>query len=403
MTAGPPPVARRRRELPRAEGQRELPGAAGGAHRHRVEDRLRAAVLQRPGPAAEHGDPVVPVEHPRARSFHFTPREFFDIEDDARGPGAGRRSKGRRRCTNRSRANKRKTFLLLVLGRAVHGPDRLRDRLPLLLRARPGSIIAVILAIVLSLGSYFYGDRVVLASTRAQEGDAGAGAAAAQHRRGHRDRGRACPSPRSTSCPRWRRTRSPPAATRALLDRRHAGSARHDEPGRARGRDRPRDVARPGPRHPDRHGRRDGRRRRGPDVGDLHAVVVLGRRPRPARLERRRTARGRARADPVRGRHRAADHRAARGPADQAVGQPQPRVPRRRGGRRAHPLPAGPDLGAGEDRGRAARDARAPTTRPRTCGSTSPRGSRASETSTMEKLFSTHPPIQERIKRLQEM
>ena len=33
---------------------------------HRVEDRLRPAVLQRPGDEAEHGDPVVPLE-PRGR------------------------------------------------------------------------------------------------------------------------------------------------------------------------------------------------------------------------------------------------------------------------------------------------------------------------------------------------
>ena len=41
------PAVRPRRGLPRPQGQPELPGPAGGAHRHRRPGRLRAAVLQR--------------------------------------------------------------------------------------------------------------------------------------------------------------------------------------------------------------------------------------------------------------------------------------------------------------------------------------------------------------------
>jgi heat shock protein HtpX len=64
--------------------------------------------------------------------------------------------------------NKRKTFLLLFLAVAftaligwVIGY--------LFFSGSAGVVVAVILAIVLSLGSYFYGDRAVLASTRARK------------------------------------------------------------------------------------------------------------------------------------------------------------------------------------------------------------------------------------------
>jgi len=42
ITARPPAALRRGRELPRPEGQSELPRAPGGAHGHGVEDRVRA-------------------------------------------------------------------------------------------------------------------------------------------------------------------------------------------------------------------------------------------------------------------------------------------------------------------------------------------------------------------------
>ena len=56
-----------RRGLPAARGRSAVPRAAGRAGRHRVEDRLRPAVLQRPGAAAEHRDRHVPIEPRRAR------------------------------------------------------------------------------------------------------------------------------------------------------------------------------------------------------------------------------------------------------------------------------------------------------------------------------------------------
>ena len=48
------------RGLPRPQGQPELPGPAGGAHRHRGPRRLRAAVLQRQRAEVQHQDPDVP-------------------------------------------------------------------------------------------------------------------------------------------------------------------------------------------------------------------------------------------------------------------------------------------------------------------------------------------------------
>jgi len=64
--------------------------------------------------------------------------------------------------------NKRKTFLLLFL--AVAFTALIGYVIGYLWFNGPyGVVIAVILAIVLSLGSYFYGDRAVLASTRARK------------------------------------------------------------------------------------------------------------------------------------------------------------------------------------------------------------------------------------------
>jgi heat shock protein HtpX len=65
-------------------------------------------------------------------------------------------------------ANKRKTVLLFVL--AVLFLGGVGYTLGLLTESGPvGLVIALIVAVVMSVGSYLYGDRIVLASTRAKE------------------------------------------------------------------------------------------------------------------------------------------------------------------------------------------------------------------------------------------
>lgn len=65
-------------------------------------------------------------------------------------------------------ANKRKTALLFVLAILLLGG--VGYVLGLMTRSGPaGLVIAVIVAVVMSVGSYLYGDRIVLASTRAKE------------------------------------------------------------------------------------------------------------------------------------------------------------------------------------------------------------------------------------------
>jgi heat shock protein HtpX len=65
-------------------------------------------------------------------------------------------------------ANKRKTVLLFVLALLLLGG--VGYALGLLTDSGPvGLVIALVVAIALSVGSYFYGDRIVLASTRAKE------------------------------------------------------------------------------------------------------------------------------------------------------------------------------------------------------------------------------------------
>ena len=85
--------------------------------------------------------------------------------------------------------------------------------------------------------------------------------------------------------------------------------------------------------------------------------------------------------------------------------EPAARVPRRRVGRAAHALSAGVDLRARE----AARttttvDPLARRRRPRTSGSRSPStGTRSSDSSKLNHLFDTHPPLDDRIHALQAM
>jgi heat shock protein HtpX len=65
-------------------------------------------------------------------------------------------------------ANKRKTVLLVVLAILLLGA--VGYALGLLTQSGPaGLVIAVVVAVVMSVGSFLYGDRIVLASTRAKE------------------------------------------------------------------------------------------------------------------------------------------------------------------------------------------------------------------------------------------
>ena len=113
-----------------------------------------------------------------------------------------------------------------------------------------GLVIALAIALVLSFTSYRFGDRIVLASTRAKA------VTAEEEPRLHniveglaiaagRAEARGVRRPRAGA----ERVRDRPRP-RAFVGRRDPGPARDDEPRRARGRDRSRDGARRRPRHP---------------------------------------------------------------------------------------------------------------------------------------------------------
>ena len=324
---------RGRRELPRPQGEPELPGAAGGADRHRVEDRLRAAVLQRPGGTPEHDDPDVPLEPHRRASATSSPGR----SSTSRTRSADRcRSTSNPPCTSRSRRTSARpsccwssSFLLWrPIGYAIGlisgtGLGRRGDRR----RAR---------ARALQIGAYFTGDRLVLASARARE------VTPEEEPRLHNIvEGLAI----AAGVPKPARVRRPRAGAErvrdrprpgALVRRGHPGAAGDDEPRRARGGDRPRDVPRGRPRHPVRDDRRDRDRGHRLDLGVLPAELVVGRDRRAPERPRQRE-RGRRRADPVRRRVRAADPRAAVRTADPAGRVAEPRVPGRRAGRACSP------------------------------------------------------------------
>src|SRR4029078_2473994 len=85
--------------------------APGGAHRDGVEGRVRAAVLQRPGDAVEHADPVVPLLD-RRRSLRGRIASLLrDRRRDARARAGGSLLAVYEQIT----ANKRKTAILFVL------------------------------------------------------------------------------------------------------------------------------------------------------------------------------------------------------------------------------------------------------------------------------------------------
>ena len=78
----PPLAVRGRRELPRAQGQRERPGAPGAADDDREPDLVLAPALQRHGPRLQHAIQTFPAVL-IAGMFGFTKREFFDAEPEA--------------------------------------------------------------------------------------------------------------------------------------------------------------------------------------------------------------------------------------------------------------------------------------------------------------------------------
>ena len=86
-----PAAVRRRRELPRPEGEPELPGAAGASSRN-TEDRLQTArrFYNAQRPRVQPARAVVPVDA-RCERFHFEEAEFFEVDE---ATARGRRSPG---------------------------------------------------------------------------------------------------------------------------------------------------------------------------------------------------------------------------------------------------------------------------------------------------------------------
>ena len=74
------PAVRRRRGLPAAARDRELPAVAGRADEHRGSDRGRAAHLQRQRAGLQHAASRRSPAAVFAGMFGFTKREFFEID-----------------------------------------------------------------------------------------------------------------------------------------------------------------------------------------------------------------------------------------------------------------------------------------------------------------------------------
>ena len=113
-------------------------------------------------------------------------------------------------------ANKRKTVLLFVVAIAFTALIGYAIGFLFFRGGVAGVVIATVLAVALSLGSYFAGDRIVLASTGARE------VTAEQEPRLHNivegsRSPRGSPSRASMWCPSRRRTRSRRAGTRSIL------------------------------------------------------------------------------------------------------------------------------------------------------------------------------------------
>ena len=82
--AGSP--VRARRELPEPQGQRELPGPADRAGRHRGPDRVRAAVLQQRGPDVQQRDRRRSRRTSSPASAASRPRSSSRSDGAERGP-----------------------------------------------------------------------------------------------------------------------------------------------------------------------------------------------------------------------------------------------------------------------------------------------------------------------------
>src|SRR6185503_8322498 len=119
--------------------------------RHGVEDCLRPAVLQRPGDAVEHADPVVPLLD-RGRSVRLPGAPLLrDRGRDARARAGGPLLAVYEQIS----ANKRKTAILFVLAVVLLGG--VGYAIGLLSNSGPaGLVIALVVAVAMSVGSYLY-------------------------------------------------------------------------------------------------------------------------------------------------------------------------------------------------------------------------------------------------------
>ena len=225
------------------------------------------------------------------------------------------------------------------------------------------------------------GDQVVLASTRAQGGHGRGGAAAAQHRGGTGDRGRDSRSRAVYVVPEqapnaFATGRDPEHSSIAVTQ----GLLETHEPGRARGRDRPRD--RPRAWTATSWSARSSRRSSAPRAASRSSSCGSwwwGGFRRPPRRATRTAAARRELVIFAVGFVLLILAPIARA-AHQARRLAQPRVPRRRAGRAAHPVSAGPDRRAAR-RSRRRRTRCTPRTTPRrTCGWISRRGCQGERT-----------------------
>ena len=404
------PAVRGRRELPRPEGEPELPRAAERAHRHRGQDPGRAPLLQHDRARPEHQGRVVPVARHRRHARTSQKREFFELDEPAdrevpavsfgTAPArAGSLAASRHAAQGRAMykqitSNKRKSLALLFGFLLLYARARLAA--VAVVRRLARSAIAIV-------DRDRDGDRQPLHGRRPGR-CAVSGARQVERKEEAPELWRmvenlaitaGLPMPRVYIVARRRAERvrgrpQPEAGDR----RRHDRAARAARRGGARGRARARDEP-----HPQL-------RRAADDLGG-----GAGRLDRAARadLHARRCGSAAATAtaaaaNPIvlvaRGRWRSIL-------APIAAVVIQTAISRRReyvadaSRRRADALPAGPGLGAAHDLERSTK----PSARARQPGDRAPddRAAAAAAAGARCALFSTHPPTEDRIARLEEM